>query len=214
MPPVQPPENYAGRPVLHRMPAGTDFWRVHRATRRAHAFNGREVHMFFGGGRFDATSDEPYPYLYCASSQAAALCETFLRDEPSDATGLVIVPRARAADRALSCVRTTADLTLVALRDTRELRAIGQSRWLLTAESRDYPQTRHWGHWLRRLDKSVQGLVWRSTRDFDAWAVVLFADRCVGDPVAELPNSRILLDTPAGRTKMNSILEPYFARFE
>jgi RES domain-containing protein len=178
MPRVPPPPRYQGTPCLHLLPAGTVLYRVHRRSWAASAFNALAADVLFGGGRFDPTADDSYPYLYAAFSERTALVEVLLRSVPFDERGTRILPRATVRDRRLSNILLTTKVNLLALATSPELAAVGQDEWLVHAGPRDYLQTREWAHWLRRQAPWAQGLIWPSKRDPGERAVILFGDRC------------------------------------
>lgn len=174
---VKPPASYAQTPALTTLRAGTVLFRVHQKRFRAEAFNPVPSHRYYGGGRFDATDDDPYPYLYAGSTVDAAVAETLLRDLSPDDTGIRQLPRCKVAGRRISAIEVTADLELVSLRSGTDLGAVAQDTWLTMCDPRDYAQSRHWAHWIRTHAKSAAGYAWLSRREPEAAAYVLFGDR-------------------------------------
>ena len=85
------------------------------------------------------------------------------------------------SDLSVSRLTLTQDLDLVSLIDGRDLGAIGQSDWLVSCSGPDYPYTREWAHWLRRVAPWAHGLIWDSKRDRGGLALVLFGDRLARD---------------------------------
>ena len=51
---------------------------VHQQRFPADGFNPNGADEHFGGGRFDSTPSDPYPFLYAASTDTTALAEVFL----------------------------------------------------------------------------------------------------------------------------------------
>ncbi|MFC5744621.1 RES family NAD+ phosphorylase [Actinomadura rugatobispora] len=204
----EPPADYDGTPNVHVLRAGTRLYRCHSVRRTATGFNTRRVHSHFGGGRFDATEEHPYPYYYAGTSKTTALAETLLRDVHRDQRGFHILPRAAVQDLMLSEVETLADLRLISLLSAVDLAAVAQDRWLI--HSSEYPQTRYWGHWLREQRVDAQGIIWESSRDFPHRTLIFFGDRC-GDGAAPLRpvGAPEPLGKPAGIDLLNTLLSPY-----
>lgn len=211
MPPVPPPSS----PVApHRavLPADTVLWRVHRQTRPVMAFNPVAVDPLFGGGRFDATSADSYPYLYAAPEVETALLETLVRGIPFDEKGRRHIRRVAIKGMRVSALRPGRDLTLVALRTHVDLAAVCQDEWLVHADPDSYPQTRHWAHWLRAQAPWADGFVWPSRRDLGRESVILFGDRCAAGELREVPGSAVDLDDRDGADWLNRRLDPYNIR--
>lgn len=212
---TKPPSRYEGTPNRSPLPRGTTLWRVHRQEHRSWSFNPRPSDPLFGGARFDATEDEPYPFYYAALDERTAVAETLLRDLEPDETGCRAVTWAARESRRLSALVLTRELDLVSLVTGEDLGAIGQDAWLVT--SHDYPQTRAWAHWIRDQDKQAHGLIWRSLRDPDKRAIILFGDRCAETfgpgyeqiLLHEVPEIAVDLDTVPGEQRLRELLEPY-----
>jgi hypothetical protein len=180
VPPIIPPAAYRGTPCHRVLPAGIELYRVHERKYPGTAFVPK-AHLadpHFGGGRFDPTAADPYPYLYAAFSPATALAERLLRDLAFDDQGERILLRKSLQGRRVSGVRLASDLKLVALTTGPELAAVSQDGWLVRSEAGDYGQTRRWAHWLRAQASWAQGFVWPSKQDVHEEAVILFGDRC------------------------------------
>ncbi len=211
----KPPEKYAGAPVLTVLPATTVLFRIHLEKYQAHEFNPEPCHRYYGGGRFDSTLDDCYPFLYAGESDAVAIAETLLRDLPADNAGVLQIPRGRVDGRRLSAVVMSADLELVSLRSAADLAAVSQDPWLTTCDPQFYPQARHWGHWIRSHAPTAAGYVWMSHREPTQQAYVLFGDRVpagtlatAADP-ALLPGDLATFDSPAGRRALRRRLSAY-----
>lgn len=215
----QPPTHYDGTPNRYQLRRGTTLWRVHQHQYAARAFNSRLSSTLYGGARFDATESDAYPYYYAALNDGTAIAETLLRGLPSNENGYRVVPRSAVDHRQVSALVLTRDLELVNLISGENLAAIGQDAWLVTAQPSEYPQTRDWGHWLRRQAKWAHGFVWDSLRDKRGLAIVLFGDRCSEDfgtgyerhllhEVTELATD---LDDDIGVKWLNDRLVPYRA---
>jgi hypothetical protein len=212
---IQPPLAYAGSPAMTRLPAGTILYRVHLAVYPAHSFNLVPAHRYYGGGRFDATDDDRYPYLYASESLEAAIAEMLLRDLPCDVTGIRHLPLSAITGRRISAVVTTTDLNLVSLRTAADLGAVCQDTWLTSCESSCYAQSRFWAHWIRAHAPTAAGLVWMSHREPTQQAFVLFGDRT---PVTAItttaspalpPGFEANFDTPGGRRSIRQLLAAY-----
>ncbi|WP_329401476.1 RES family NAD+ phosphorylase [Streptomyces melanogenes] len=214
MPNYQPPTSMARTPAKVTLTAGTVLYRVHASRRAGHSFNPVPAHCLYGGGRFDSTGCDAYGYLYAGLSPESAVSETLLHSLPFDpAGGARLVPRVAVAARRLTVLRLTTGLDVVSLVTGHELAAVHQDSWLVQAESRDYPYTRDWAHWIRRhTEPWAQGFLWASKREPGDRAVVLFGDRCPSDALAATADDPVEFTTPAGEEWLNSVLLPYHAR--
>ncbi len=173
-----PPSRYAGRPSTFLLPAGTTLTRVHSTAFRVTQFNPTLALHSLQGGRFDATPEDEYAFLYAAEDDATAVSEALLRDLPADEHGARLLPRASLSQLSISWLRATADLELVSLRSGRDLAAIGQDAWLTASPAADYAATRWWASAIRGWAPRASGLTWRSYREPEGFAYVFFADRC------------------------------------
>jgi hypothetical protein len=217
VPQSPPPARYDGTPNRMLLRRGTCLWRVHRREHTAWTFNTLLSDQLFGGGRFDATGADPYPYWYAALDEATALAETLLRDLHPDETGTRVLTDDAVLDRRISGLALTRNLELVSLLGGRDLGAIGQDHWLVTASGHRYTQTRGWAHWLRSKAEWAHGIIWPSLRDLGNTAIVLFGDRCAAAfgsdyerlLLHEIPELAVDLDDAAGVEWLNSMLEPY-----
>ncbi|RKS77160.1 RES domain-containing protein [Actinomadura pelletieri DSM 43383] len=210
---VAPPENYVGTANFHELKKGAVLYRLHSATRPATKFNTKPARSPFEGGRFDATPDDLYSYLYAGTSRTTVLAERLLRSVRFDSNGRRLLQRRMVAGRALSRVEVIADLTLLALVKTSDLAAVAQTSALV--QSTDYARTRYCGHWLRERFPAAQGFIWQSNRDVPHSTLVLFDDR--GDTANALacsPDGPFPLDTPKGIEEINRLLGPYNAYIE
>jgi RES domain len=196
----KPPPDYSGTPVLTRLPAQTVLFRVHQVAYPAHVFNLTPSHRYYGGGRFDATADDLYPYLYAGESIDVAIAETLLRDLPFDGTGLLQLSRASIRGRRISALITEVDLSLVSLRSAADLTAVSQDPWLTTCGPQCYAQSRHWAHWIRSHAPTAAGYVWMSHREPTQRAFVLFGDRVPDDGIATVDDPRL---PPAGEAEFD-----------
>jgi len=175
------PPRYNRSPNRYLLRRGTPLWRVHHAPYGAWEFKAKPSDMLYGGGRFDATEADRYPYLYAGLSAVTALGETLLRDVASDESGYRVVPNKEAAGRTISELTLAQDLHMVSVIDAEDLGAIGQDDWLVSCSGHDYPYTRDWGHWLRRKATWAHGFIWDSKRDRGGLAIVVFGDRLARD---------------------------------
>lgn len=211
----QPPNDFDGDPIRVQLPAGSVLTRVHSAAFKPDAFNPNPSDTHWGGGRFDGTSVDEFPYLYAASTDPAAVAEVLLRDLPSDESGARLLPAKATVGRRISWIELTTDLTMVSLRGGVDLAAVGQDTWLVHAEARDYGKTRRWASAIRTWAPDAAGLVWRSKREPDADVFVLFGDTCPPASIATkthgvtLPATDNFLDAGKGRDYLLTILEKY-----
>ncbi|MGW1713067.1 RES family NAD+ phosphorylase [Streptomyces sp. NPDC002156] len=214
MPNYRPPEALTGTPGKVTLARGTTLYRIHGSHRGAAEFNPIPSHCLYGGGRFDATSCDPYGYLYAGLSAAAAVCETLLRSLPFDPSGGPrLLPRRAVEGRRLSTLRLTADVGVLPLTSAQELAAVHQDTWLVHTESHEYPYTRDWAHWIRRhTEPWAQGLVWSSKREPADRTVVLFDDRCPEGALGVEEGDAMDFGTAEGREWLNSLLLPYYVQ--
>jgi hypothetical protein len=223
MPCTPPPPHYDGTPRRHTLGRGVCLWRVHRQKYGATAFNTKLSDSLFGGGRFDATAEDPYLFCYAALDETTALAESVLHDDPpwtprgDRKLGRPVVDRDQ-----LSALAVTQDLELVSLVTGQDLAAVAQDHWLVTADGPQYAQTRGWARWLRRQAPWAEGFIWPSLRDPGGRAVILFGDRCAARFGAEygramlheIPELAVKFDSVAGTAWLNRRLAPYRAAVE
>lgn len=183
----QPPANYTGRARTTTLAAGTILSRVHQTRFGACDFNPHGSEVLWGGGRFDSTPDDPYAFLYAGETDDVAVAEALLRDIDADDHGSRFLSKKYWRGRALSRVRTTADVKLISLRSGKDLGAIGQDTWLTTCNAGEYPFTRAWAHWLRSQTSDSAGLVWYAKREPGQQSFILFKDRCPTNLLEDAP---------------------------
>jgi RES domain len=219
VPKARPPLHYDGTPHRYLLRRGTFLRRVHPQAYRPFEFNRTLADELYGGARFDATTADPYPYLYVGQSEVTVLAETLLRDVAPGEDNYRIVPNDKALGRSVSQLMLTQDLALVSLIDGQDLGAIGQNGWLVDCSPHDYPWTRDWARWLRRQASWAHGFIWDSRYDRGGLAMVLFGDRLARDFGAAyeetLPREVVKLaddlGDPAGVKWVNERLRPYRA---
>ena len=181
-----PPSQYDGTPTRFILPAGSKLTRVHSVAFVVTQFNPNAAADVLAGGRFDATPEDEYPFLYAAEDDRTAICETLLRDLPIDEHGARLLPRAGLSQLSISWLRSTVELYLVNLRSGTDLAAIGQDTWLTASAAADYAMTRRWSSAIRDWAPWASGLTWRSHREPDGFAFIFFADRCPDDCFQEV----------------------------
>jgi hypothetical protein len=208
MPLAPPPGVTRTSPNSLVLTAGTLLWRVHKKYRSGSDFKLAGADAHFGGGRFDSTAADPYPYLYAAPEPQTALLETLVRGIPFNDRGSRLIRRAAITGYSISAFRPAHDLTLISLLSGPDLAAACQDEWLVQASPPDYPQTRRWAQWLRTQASWAQGLAWPSRRDLGQHAVVLFGDRCP-DGFRPEPGVSVELDDADGAKWINAQLLPY-----
>ncbi|ANW22425.1 RES family NAD+ phosphorylase [Streptomyces clavuligerus] len=216
-----PPDALPGEPARAVLRAGTPVYRVHTTGREPTAYNTRLSHPFYYGGRFDSTPYDTYGFVYVGFGVGAALCEVLLRSLPFEDDGSHgssgprrLLPRSAFERRSLAFLQLTEDVPVVSLMSAAELAAVAQDPWLIHAEGRDYPQTRDWGHWIRRRTAPwARGFVWPSKRDPADRVAVLFDDRGGGTGALEAAGSASVdFGTPEGEQWLNNALAPYLTR--
>jgi hypothetical protein len=211
------PKQLGGEPKKHQLPAGTRLSRVHQASWPPTNFNATLADMHWGGGRFDATEEDEYAYLYAGDDDGCAVSESLLRDLPVESSGGRFLPRGAVEGRVLSWLVTSREIVLVRLIDGEDLAAVGQDTWLVQCPSGEYGFTRRWAHAIRRWAPWGEGSVWRSRREPSSMAYVLFRDRleASGPAVTELTIGNPLsagrnkLDAGEGELYLKSILSRY-----
>lgn len=208
-----PPPEYDGVPRRFRLFTDTILTRVHKARFGATEFNPTVAQGPSAGGRFDATADDAYAFLYAADDDATAVSETLLRDIHSDERGARLLPAIQLSGLQISWIRVTRELELVSLRSGEDLAAVGQDTWL-TSTSR-YDLTRRWASAIQGWAPWAQGLTWRSRREPDGFAYVLFRDRCPETCLEEAVSGRPLpvsgrdLEFGLGRRYVEDLLSRY-----
>ena len=212
MPLSPPPATAAASPAAITLPAGTQLWRVHRTYRQVTDFSNDRSDEVFGGGRFDSTDSEPYPFLYAAFDEETAVLETLARGLPFNQHGYRWLRRRAVAQYQISGLLVERDLMLVSLVSHEALAAACQDEWLIQAGPAEYPQTRRWGHWLRRQAQWAHGIRWPSARHLGHHSVVLFGDRCPDGALAAKPGETVVLDDHAGADWLNRRLHRYRIR--
>jgi len=203
MPNRPPPYAYRGKPARSHLKAGVRITRIHDAHFPAVGFNPTLADRHWGGGRFDATKDDPCSYLYAGADDLCAVAEALLRDLPLLPSGSRILPRKALAGRKISWIASRQDLKLVSLRSGRDLAKLGQDSWLTKCDSKDYGFTRRWAHQIRAWAPWAQGFVWRSRLEEASLAYIFFEDRCpegfeeLLDPILTPPEGNRLDHDPA-----------------
>lgn len=210
-----PPRNFSGTVKLTSLPAGTILHRVQYARYPLTEFKLVPSHRYYGGGRFDSTDDDHYGFMYAGTTVEVAIAESLLRDYPPDEeTGIICVPLARLKGRVAGSVQLNANLEVVDLVDLDGLRSVAQSTWLTVSDPRDYAQTRHWGHWIRKLSPKSHGFIWRSRREPAGMSLVLFDSALPptgGGVLAPTPDAPVMLDREEGRVWLRKVLARYNA---
>jgi len=217
MPCMKPPPQYQGTPNRYLLTRGSCLWRVHGRKYGPRAFKDQPSGRLYGGGRFDATDADSYPFCYLALDETTALAEALVRDLEFDEYGGRRLPRSAVERRQVSGLTLTRDMDLVSLLSSRDLAAVAQDEWLVTVKGDGYPQTRDWAHWIRRHAPGAHGLIWSSLRDQGEPAIILFGDRCAATfggnyertLLHEVPELAVDLDDDAGAEWLNRRLEPY-----
>ncbi len=214
MPNEPPPEVYEGEPRRFTLGSGVKLTRVHDRRFGAAEFNPRLADPHWGGGRFDATAQDHYGFLYAAEDNRSAVAEALLRDLPLGPTGSRILSHSALQNRQISWIAPATDLELVSLAGGAALAAVSQDAWLTKCDAKDYGFTRRWAHRIRAWAPWAQGFVWRSRREEASHAYVFFEDRCplgfveIIDTVYA-PPERNLLDREPGASYVRRLLTEY-----
>ena len=188
-----PPTQFNGTPNRYSLSAGTPLWRVHKEKYPANEFNPNPVARGrageFRAGRFDSTTDDPYPFLYAAADDRTAVAETLLRDLPVSQSGTRELSSQEVSGLCVSQINVQADLELVSLRSGVDLAAIGIDTRLTIGPSTEYPVTRKWSAAIREWVDGAQGLTWRSGREPEGFAYVFFGDHIDRGEIVTSTNS-------------------------
>jgi hypothetical protein len=214
----QPP--HTRQPVgVHLISSGTSLWRVWKQSLKAPArtaitFNPTPSPTVLGGGRFDsltAPNQNGYAYWYAAEDEETALVEQFLRNMPKEMQSPRHILRQKVAGAQIAEIRVLRDLALADLTGA-SLNAMGAGAWLTACEESDYLTCREWAKAIREWAPDVDGLWWRSTRNNNSHAIMLF------DPPATETDlevhSNLPLDTPLDIQRLNTVLAPHGAVIE
>ncbi len=149
MPNRPPPDAYSGKPARFRLKARVRLTRIHDARFGAVSFNPTLADRHWGraaeeprggGGRFDATQDDPYAFLYAGGDALCAVAEALLRNLMLLPTGSFVLPKKALSGRKISWIASQEDLELVSLRSGRDLAKLGQDSWLTKC---DWPRIDH-----------------------------------------------------------------------
>lgn len=203
-----PPESPPAGPALQVLRGGSRLSRVHSRRFHGDQFNPTLADPHWGGGRFDATPADRYAYLYAGEDDECAVCEALLREVPLEPGGGRCLPRAAIADRVLSRLVLSADLSVISLCDGSDLARLGQDdNWLVSCPASEYGFSRRWGHALRRWAPRAEGIVWPSRRDPSKRTYVLFEDRFSAALDVEETSP---LDSGAGEKRLLEILQRYW----
>ena len=217
MPPNQPPPpRYDGTPHRLALPVGTTLTRIHSDRFDVTEYNPTVARSGRRGGRFDSTPDDEYAFLYAAGDDATAISEVLLRNIESDERGSRSRLSRRLDGLRIGWIQPTRELELVNLRSGMDLAAIGQDTWLTMSD--DYAMTRRWASAIREWAPWAHGLTWRSRREPDGFAYLLFADRCPDGCIEEATHDLPLLASDRdlasgdGRTYLERLLARYRVR--
>lgn len=211
MPPAPPNLEIAATPIITTIRQGTVIWRIHSSIYGATQYN-PTIPGPMSGGRFDATTNDSYAYLYAGSDTIAAVAETLLRDRPN-VPMVYQVPLIKLRDKMISKLETSTPLNTVKLHGAG-LHAIGQSdNWLTSCGAGEYQHTRPWASAIRHWSPIAAGIEYRPRHEDDRLAYIFFADRCPEGALNVLDTFRIdeagngftLVKRAAG--KLNAVLQ-------
>lgn len=209
MPAVPPPP--LARASLHaaNLEPGTRLWRMHGKDRPGSEFRSAPSDDIFGGGRFDGTTRDPYPFLYASPEPQTVLLETLTSGIPFNHEGYRLIRRAAVAHRVISALELTESLTLIALLSGADLVAAYQDEWLISSSPAEFAQTRTWAQWLRSQATWAQGITWHSVRALGTQSVIIFGDRCPEGALRPVAGTSIDLSSAEGAAWVNAQLKPY-----
>ncbi len=204
MPRYEPPATCPGSPQVEPLARGSRLFRIHSRTFGPTDFNPTAAASPFRGGRFDSV-DGSFACFYAGQDADVAVAETLLRDLTADG-GPRLLPFSALRGRMLSTIAVRADTELTSLHGAG-LQQIGQDSWLTKCDAHEYPQTRHWALAIRSWPPRTAGFVWRSKRDDDRFAYVLFEDRTPRGALA--PLATVPLDAGVGLVAVRRSLARY-----
>lgn len=154
---------------------GTLLWRVHSRDMSAE--------------EFEVGEGADYPTAYFSYQQACALIEALLPDLRFTSTGRRALSRKRLAGKALSAVKTTAELVVSRVSSEEDLAVVN-----------------------RQEMPSVQGILWPSAQAMPEHTMVLFGDRCPPEALRTVPAFSVALDDGDGARWLSETLAPYRVR--
>lgn len=137
----------------------------------------------------DERAEEATAAVRLSPHEETALLETVPPDSRFTSAGMRELPVARLRNKVLSAVRTTSELLVARLEPGEDPAAVTPD---------DVP--------------GVQGLRWRSERDFPRETLLLFGDRCPGDVLRPVPGLSTPLDEADGVRRVTELLTPYRVR--
>lgn len=195
--------------LITTIAAGTSLWRIHAAARGATDLNPTPSPRVRRGGRFDSL-DGSYSYTYVGDSPAAAVAETLCRTLPIDQSPRLI-PRAQIADRVLSELTATRDITVVDLTGTGAAR-INAEIWLTKCDPSGYLATRAWAAAILSANPDVDGLQFRPRHDENTLSWLLTGTPTTPrHPALAAVGGVIPLDSPDGHYLLGALLTPHNA---
>lgn len=207
MPRQGPPARKPGTPVLRKLASGTRLFRMHSDEFDSLTFNPTVASHPLRGGRFDS-DDGAYSYLYAGEDFETVIAEALVRDLPSGPIPPRLIPRVQLARKVLSELVLGQSLQVVSLIGA-DLGHVGQDAWLTKCAASDYALTRRWAAAIRAWAPKAAGFVWRSYRDEERDAYVLFGDRVPRGALGHV--SSIAADSGRGLLLVKRVLQAHNA---
>ena len=212
----QPPTDAANL-IHHTLAGGSLLWRIPRSAQlqEGSLFNSKRAPIDVVTevarpeepyGRFDATAEDGYDFLYAALDDLTSIAEVLLRDVAFPES-IRALPYKEVRGRCLAVYETLEPLQLVSLTTSAELARAWQDPWLIQAAPGEYALTRRWGHWLRRCSSEAQGFLWPSKRNPGGHCLILFGDRGAAAALSTNPVFQRDLDGSTGLAWLNRRLE-------
>lgn len=173
-----PPVPFEPRTIA--LPAMTGMYRLHDNRFRTNEFNPGPR----GAGRFHFFGSPHVPVLYAASTEAAAVAETLLRNIPASGGHISYGDYQSKVMAALEIKREVRLASFLGT-DLRALRVIPEQ--LTTTPGENYGQTRKWAEAAHAA--GFDGIAWMSRQDNSGRAYMFFGDRVMGTDFEVMPDS-------------------------
>lgn len=158
----------------------TGMYRLHDNRFRTNEFNPGPR----GAGRFHFFGSPHVPVLYAASTEAAAVAETLLRNIPASGGHISYGDYQSKVMAALEIKREVRLASFLGT-DLRALRVTPEQ--LTTTPGENYGQTRKWAEAAHAA--GFDGIAWMSRQDNSGRAYMFFGDRVMGTDFEVMPDS-------------------------
>lgn len=192
-----PPVPFEPRTIV--MPRLTGMYRLHDNKYRTNEFNPGPK----GAGRFHFFGAPPVWVLYTASTEAAAVAETLLRNIPA-AGGHISYGDYQSKVMAAMEIKREVRLASFLGTDLRALRVTPEQ--LTTTPGENYPQTRKWAEAAHAA--GFDGIAWMSRQDNSGRAYMFFGDRVTENDFEVVPGSGRIFAVGPDRDWLTDLCAP------